>query len=104
MSQVVHRYELKSTGITRAKLPLGYQVLTVNVNNSILSVWVLVDTTEETILPVTFLSVETGEAITGKVSGVDLDMALLEYIGSAGFSMNSSGFIVHVFQCLGAGA
>lgn len=87
MSKIIYKYPLQVQDKQTIKLPSGYKILTVQVQDSIPCLWAMVDTSID--------CVEVNIITYGTGSGILSDEEL-RYIGT--YQLNNGVFVFHVFE------
>ena len=85
MSKRIFKYPLKVEDEQIIKMPLGYQILTVQIKDNVPCIWAIVDDNEKHIIDCSIMTIGTGHYF---------DNHLLDYIGT--YQLNQ--LVFHVFS------
>ena len=85
MSKRIFKYRLKVEDEQIVKMPLGYQILTVQIKDNVPCIWAIVDDKEKQIIDCKIRTIGTGHYF---------DNHLLDYIGT--YQLNQ--LVFHVFS------
>lgn len=88
MKQVIFKYPLATVEEQVIEMPKGAEILSLQVQNNLPTLWAMVDT-EAPLEGRVFISVLTGGALKVPREG-------LSFLGTA--QMNNGAFVVHVFE------
>lgn len=91
MNKIIFKYPLKIKSEQIIEMPLGYQILTVQIQGEVPYLWVIVDKNEKQIIDCKIRIVGTGYCF---------DNHLLDYIGTFQLSSFkiSNNYVWHVFR------
>lgn len=87
MSKIIYKYPLQVQDKQTIKLPSGYKILTVQVQDGIPCLWAMVDTSIDCV-EVNIITHGTGNGIFGNEE--------LRYIGT--YQLNNGVLVFHVFE------
>lgn len=88
--KTIHKYKLDIVGLPFAKMPAKAEILTLQLQNGIPCIWVLVDTQEETVER-QFITFGTGEKLPDDTSN-------LKYVGT--YQLHNGQLVLHLFEVL----
>ncbi len=86
--KTIYKYEIELNNVITVKMPIGAEILTVQIQNEIPCIWAKVDT-EEKVRNYNFAIFATG-------SPIGMEGYKLTYINT--FQLNNGALIFHLFQ------
>jgi hypothetical protein len=93
--RAINKYRLEpGNGVTTLKMPVGAEILTVQVQRELPVLWALVERTNDTVER-TFVTVPTGPRLPSEVASM---LQGRSYIGT--YQMASGDYVGHVFELL----